>query len=294
MRKFLIYISSVFLAVAVLMVACDFGYTLTYQKAKPRNKFEYILQMKPQKINYVFLGSSRTENHIVTSEVKVLTGESAINLGMAGAVFEDNLLQLKLLLDRKVKIEKLFLQVDYLYDHPGVSNIGNSMALPFIHNQVVKSHLESQMPNFNALYYIPFYRYLVTDFAIGFREFFFTMVGKKSKIDISDGFVPKNGSEPFQTFSFPKQIAAENKTITAFKNICKANKIELVLFCAPFCSKTENTAYIRKLKLNLPELHDYSTAVPDSLFYNCGHLNEKGAQFFTKKLIQDCVKNRQQ
>ncbi|NUY82500.1 hypothetical protein HUK80_16460 [Flavobacterium sp. MAH-1] len=287
MKGFLKYVSLILLTVVTLAYLADWLYTATFEKAPARNKFQYILAMQPHEIDNVFLGSSRTANHIVSSEFSRITGESAVNLGIEGAVFEDNLLELKLLLDRKVRIKTVYLQVDYLFEKQGVSNIANSAALPFIRNGVVKSHLQSKLPDFKAAYYLPFYRYLSADYAIGFREFFFSAVGKKNRIDFSDGFEAKPGNEKLSPLELPKTISDSNATLLEFEKICKARDIKLVLFCAPLCSQTQNLDYVKKLKSKLPGLRDYSAALPDSLFFNCGHLNEKGAYEFTEKLALD-------
>ena len=289
MKKFIKYTIGIALALLVMMAALDFIYTYVYENSRPRNKFQYIMKLAPQQIDYVFLGSSRTANHIIATDVAKMTGKTAINLGIEGAVFEDNLLQLKLLIDRKVKMQKVLLQVDYLYETRGHSNIANSAALPYLHHPVVKQHLKDGLPEFNALYYVPFYRYMVTEFAIGFREFFFTAAQKQPRDDLKDGFIPKVGTNELTPFSLPKKIANGNATLDSFAALCDKNNVELVLFVAPMCSTVAHKEYITKLKTRLPKLRDYSQKMPDSLFYNCGHLNDKGAVVFTKLLTYDCL-----
>ena len=289
MKKFIRYILIVTASALLLMALLDAAFTYVYSTSPPRNKIQYIMRLEPQKIDYVFLGSSRTANHIATDEVTRITGKPAINLGMEGAVLQDNLLQLKLLLDKEIKMEKVFVQVDYIYEIGNVSNIANSAALPFIHNDVVSEHLKPQLNNFSASYHIPFYRYLIADFAIGFREFTLTMFKKKPRIDLADGFIPKIGSEKLTKYTLPDSIAKNNVARSAISELCAQNNIKLILFCAPFCSKTENADYIERLKEKLPDLRDYSKAVDDSLFFNCGHLNEQGARHFTRMLVADVL-----
>jgi hypothetical protein len=290
MKKFIIHVSIIFLAIIALMGIFDFIYTYTFSKSVARNKFQYILKMQPQKLDYIFLGSSRTANHIVPGEVTRLTGKSAINLGIEGGVLEDNLLELKLILSKKIKIQKVFLQVDYVYNDEGLSHIGNAAVLPFINNPLIKKHLETQLPNFEAVYNIPFYRYMTADYSIGFREFIFSAVGKKPRIDLYDGFSPMSGNENLNPIDLPKTIRTTNTALNEIRSLCKKNDIALVLFCAPFCSEVHYPEYIYKLKLKLPDLHDYLSAMHNNQFFNCGHLNENGAVAFTRLLISDCCK----
>lgn len=286
MRKFLYTLAGVLTIVILSLFVLDYLYTTAYMRGNPRNKFQFILKMKPQTIDYVFLGSSRVANHIATKEIEKVTGRKAVNLGMEGAHLDDNLLQLKLLLYNKVQIEKVFLQVDYQFDDKDRSPIALSDAMPFIKHPIIKKHLEdTNTPDFKASYYLPFYRYMNAEPKIGFREFLFSLVNKPPKINPSEGFTPKQGNNPFQDYELPKEIAKENEAINQIKKICEANKIKLVLFCAPFCSVAKNRDYIKKLKQKLPELRDYSDGYDDSLFYDCAHLNEKGALLFTNQLI---------
>lgn len=272
------------------MVLFDMMYTYVYTNAAPRNKYQYILQQKPQTIDLVFLGSSRTANHIVTKEVRILTGKSAINLGMEGALLEDNLLEFKLLLDRKIKMKTLFLQVDYMYEPQDVSNVANVAAFPFICNPIIKEYLKNQLSHADALEYIPFYRYLTADHAIGFREFMLSAANKKGKVDMADGFSPKKGSRELIPSVLPAKISNGNAALDSFALLCRNNDIQLFLFCAPFCSQTGNIEYIDKLKTKLPQLHDYSRTFDDEHFYNCAHLNDEGAKLFTRLLTHDFLK----
>ncbi len=289
MRKFIIYTVSLFLFTIMCMVILDVIYTKVYTNANPRNKFQYILSLKPQNMDNVFLGSSRTANHIVTEDVRMLSRESAINLGIEGAVFEDNLLELKLLMGNHIKIKRVFMQVDNLYENEGVSNIANAEALPFINNSIIKEHLKDQLEEFPAKYYIPFYRYMVTEHKIGLREFFATIVNKKPSVDLQNGYIAKYGKNKLVTSKFPNKIREKNETLDKISQICKLNNIKLIYFVAPICSKTEGIDYLKKLKIKLPELKDFSRLLGDDYFYNCAHLNDDGARLFTKILTKECI-----
>lgn len=287
MKKFLKYTLGILITVIILMVVLDAIYTTVYMTAEPRNKFQYILCLKPQRIDYVFLGSSRVANHIVTEEIVNKTGKIALNLGVEGAWLDDNLLQLKLLIDRGIILEKVFLQVDYQFEDGSRNGLAEAYAIPFIHNPIIKEHFKDKEKDFLKMYYIPFYRYMITDFKVGFREFFLTIINKKPKIGFEDGFTPMPENKILKKYALPKTIADQNEAINDIETLCRQQKIELVLFCAPLCSKTVNRNYIDKLKMKLPQLQDYSASFEDSLFFDCAHLNEKGAVLFTRKIIQE-------
>lgn len=293
MKKFIIKIIAFFLTTLVLLYLFDLVYTNVYLNAVPRNKTKYVLDLKNKKIDYVFLGSSRVENHIDTKLVKQLTSKNAINLGIQGAKLDDNYLLLQLLIDNNIKIEKLFLQVDYNFNRESPSTIVSSESLPYIRSyEIIRKHIQITDPKYFSYYYIPFYRFELNDYKIGFREFFSSAIGKKGKMDFEDGFVPKNIKFIKEgSFELPTTIIDRNKYLDLIEEACKKNKIEVVYFCAPFCSYVRDSDYIEKLKLKIPTLKDYSRTLKDDFFYNCAHLNEDGAREFTNLLVKDCILN---
>jgi len=199
---------------------------------------------------------------------------------------------LRLLIDKKVKIKKLFVQVDYIYNHESSSDIVRSQALPYIKsNKVINDYLKRVDSNYFRNCYFPFYRYSTNDYRLGFREFFASLVNKKSKVNFREGFVPLFGvmsENNIGGVELPKSILKTNKSITEIDSLCKANEIDVIYFCAPFCSKLKTNGYLDKLKAKISNFKDFSSYVPnDSLFQNCSHLNNQGAQEFTKLLIED-------
>jgi len=195
MKRFLR--NSIVILVGIIMVLflLDILYTYVYNNSFPRNKTQYILSLKEgEKLDYVFLGSSRVENSIVSTEIERLTEKTTINFGTQGARLDDMNVFLRLLIDKKVKIKKLFVQVDYIYNHESSSDIVRSQALPYIKsNKVINDYLKRVDSNYFRNCYFPFYRYSTNDYRLGFREFFASLVNKKSKVNFREGFVPLFG-----------------------------------------------------------------------------------------------------
>ena len=172
---------------------CDLGDTKIYRDCHPRNKLQYILKLKHQQFDVVFLGSSRVANHIDTKLFSEISNKKSINLGVEGAGINDNLLQLQLLLAQN-KVKVLYLQIDTNLETTLPSNISTAEAMPFIANPSIEKHTKIYSDAFIALYYIPFYRYAINDAKIGFRELFFSLLNKKPATDPSIGFTPKVGN----------------------------------------------------------------------------------------------------
>jgi len=251
MKRFLKNTIIISLGTIIILFLLDTLYTKAYRDSIPRNKTQYILNLeKGKKLDYVFLGSSRVENTIMPLVIEEITGKNALNLGTQGAKLDDINIFLRLLISQEVEIERLFVQVDYVYNNETSSDIVRSQSLPFIRsNSIINKYLKRVDSNYSKNYYIPFYRYAANDYRLGFREFFATSVKKKSTIDFEDGFVPVYGSTISNyALDLPSKILAKNRSVIEIDSLCRVNNINVTYFCAPFCSKLETNNYLTKLK----------------------------------------------
>lgn len=291
MKQFLKNSLISFVLIFAALFLLDILYTTVYTNAFPRNKTQYILGLQEgEKIDYVFLGSSRVENTVISSKIKRLTGKRTLNLGTQAAKLEDINLFLRLLIDKKIAMKRVFVQLDYTYNINSNSEIVRSQSLPFIRNNaVIKNYLKRVDSNYYKNSYIPFYRYATNDYKLGFREFFASVINKKTKTNFNDGFVPLYGGIKDKSHSFselPKVILNSNRNITEIDSLCMANGIKVTYFCAPFCSGLLSNGYLSKLKKQVSDFEDFSSSVTnDSLFQSCGHLNKLGAEVFTKQIV---------
>jgi hypothetical protein len=292
MKAFIKYLVIVISTIVVGLYVIDKLYTYVYTKNisnNPRNKTQYVLGLKDKKIDYIFLGSSRVENHINTKLVEELTGKSALNLGSQGGRLSDVYIYLKLLQEQGVVVEKFFIQVDYVFNMHGPSILVGSDVLPFVNNKIVEEHIKENNEDYVFIKYVPFYKYATLDYKYGFREFFNSLINKKPRIDFSDGFDPRFDKYKQSDLSLPDIVVKTSPDFNKINTFCIQNNIEVVYFTAPFCSEANNLDYIKKLKTKIPMLKDYSRAFSnDSLYFiDCGHLNNIGANEFTKMLIND-------
>lgn len=288
MKKFLLHFFSVLALVFLLIFFCDILYSKIYRDAIPRNKLHYILNLKKENFDVVFIGSSRVANHIDTDLFNKLSNKRTINLGVEGAGLNDNMLQLKLLLEYN-HVKSVFLQIDSNLETTEPSNISTAEAMPFIKNSIVKTHTQKYNANFDCLYHIPFYRYAINDSKIGFRELFFSFLNKKSGIDPSIGYTPKFGNSIPNTplaIMGEKIVLHENSILNEIRLLCKQKNTKLVLFMTPLCSKINPDPYIQKIKNIAPDLIDLTKGYPDAMFFNCGHLNDEGAKKLTQELFE--------
>lgn len=292
MRKFFKYILLLAIILMALLYLLEFLYTHTYKNGIPRNKVSYVMSMNDKYIDYIFLGSSRVDNTIDAEVIEKITGKKALNLGVQAAKLNDLFFMLQLLQKQNIKSETVFIQVDYIYNMEGNSEILKSYLMPYMEDDLIAEYIKERDPDFYKLKYIPFYKYLVYDYKLGFREHFNTFINKKSRLKLENGYDAKYGSTGLKLqASLPKTINKDSKTITAINKFAKENNIKVVYFMAPFCFDTKNKDFSLKLKQKIPGFLDYSQLfTEDKYFFNPSHLNDKGAKEFSKRIALDILK----
>ena len=289
MNKFLKYSLKILGLLLVMMFVLDVIYTKVIEKSIPRNKIRYAMSIKNKHYNVLFLGSSRVENSIVSAMFKE-NNISVLNMGLEGAVLGDNLLMLQLLNNNNVTFDKIFIQLDYLYNlkDTSFSQRSKSNLLPLIREEHIKEILQNKDDNFIANYYIPFYRYMKNDYSIGFREFINSTMNKSPRISFENGYTPKFGSLSLENSVLPKTIVNSSKVYQEINDLCLKMGVKPIYFISPFCSKLIDNDFVEKLDSIVENFYDYSrTITDDNKFYNCSHLNDAGAKEFTKIIINE-------
>ena len=290
MSRFAQHIGLIIAIITALLFGFDAIYTGAFKHGVPRSKLQHILNQKNVTYDYLFLGSSRTEFHIDCDLIEQLTGKSCINYGIAGTTFKDSYSILRLLDAKGVKFKNVFVQVDYMYNHTDYSPNFRARLLAHEKEPIVKELLEEYDVSF-ADKHIPFYRYLVNDHVIGFREVFNLLRGQRAVLDFENGYKPIPGNGVVKAESLPTAIIETNSSIDKMESIFKEKEINFYFFVAPICSSVVHNGYIEKLKMKIPNLHNYMSAYDDcqAVFFDCGHLNARGAQEFTHLLTNDLI-----
>lgn len=286
MKRFAIYILRLLLGILLIMTMLDYAYTKIYETSAPRTKFQLFRSLKGQHLDYAFLGSSRVDNDINPLIIEKETGKKGINLGFQASKLKDIYTILQLFKKYDITVDKLYVQVDYIYNIDGRSHMLAYELIPFIRdNAVTKEHFSEES---DALYYVPFYRYCLNDYKIGIREITLNLLRKKTNTVKKMGYNPVFGHEGNTTYALPETIPQRNNTFEHIREYCKNNNINVVYFCSPFNSTVKNMDYIDKLKHRIPELKDYSRLIKnDSLFVNTSHLNDAGATYFSRFLCTE-------
>ncbi len=289
MKRFLIYITKIFIVTILVAVVLDGIYTAIFLQTKNRGKIEDVINSKPKKYDVIFLGSSRANNHFVAKMFED-KGLKSFNYGMSGGhLFEASLL-LKLMIERKYEIKNVILEADLNLSSQHEAEGISALYLPYIHNsETIKRHFSSE-ENFNELYYIPFYRYIKYDTKIGFREAFFAAIHKKTNQLDNLGYHPlekhKNGNMKNNIANL--KPLPHNKYYEEIKNICKANNIKFIPVMTPMCENVVGMNYFDKVKKAYPEIHNYENVVVENKYFSsCGHMTDEGAKMFTTRILKD-------
>ncbi|RDI58322.1 hypothetical protein [Flavobacterium glaciei] len=291
MKRFLIFTTKILLLTLLVLVVLDFVYTKVYLQSSNRGKIGYVYNSKGRVYDVVILGSSRANNHFVAPMFED-KGLKAFNYGMSGGHLFEASLFLKLMIERKYIIKNVILEADLNLSNEKESESVASKFMPYIHDsKVIASHF-AQQPDFWTNYYLPFYRYIVFEPQIGFREMYNDALKKPTKLLDHLGYYPL-GKKPKANMKndLTNLKPLHNKYYEEIKHLCKINDINLIAVMTPMCTNTKGLDYFEKVHQMYPEIHNYEKAVEgDEYFSSCGHMNDAGARKFTSIILNDFFK----
>lgn len=292
MKSFAIFIGKILLLVVLLALLLDIAYTAVYLNTTDRNKIEAVINSKNKNFEVLFMGSSRTQNHMV-AKIFNDKGIKAFNYGMSGSKLDETALLLKLMLANHYKIKTIFLDVDLNLNSNSFSNGVRAQYMPYLHtSEVIQRHYQN-LPDYPKWYYIPFYRYIANDAKIGFREMYASLVTKKTNALDHDGFYPLRHEGKNMTYDLSDYSPKRNKAYEEIKALCRKNHIRLIAIANPMCQECDSDAYFKRIKSVYPEVHNYENKVnEDRYFSSCGHMNEEGAKQLTTLILNDFLENK--
>lgn len=283
MKQFILFLLKIVGVLILTMVLLDVTYTTVYLQSNKRSKIDYLYNSKDQNYDVVFLGSSRVNNHFVPKLFNE-QGYKTFNFGITRSRLEESALMLKLMVERNYKIKNLILQVDLNINTNDHSEDIRSLFMPYLHqSEIIRTHYKN-IPEYHELLYVPFYRYMHYDARVGFREMFLSLLHKKTNVLDNDGFYPLQSIEgKMVPADLSKYYPKRNVAYEEIKAICKKNHIHLIALTTPMCLSTINREYFNHIHEVYPEIYNFENAVTeDKYFATCGHMNQAGAEVFTK------------
>ena len=293
MKQFITFLFKGFAILIVTMVLLDAIYTVIYMQSNSRSKIDYLYNSKDKNYDVVFLGSSRVNNHFVP-RIFNEQGYSTFNFGITRSRLEESDLMLKMMIERNYKIKNLLLQVDLNINTNDHSEAIRSLFMPYLHSSKTIRDFYKNIPEYNQLLFIPFYRYMHYDARIGFKEVYNSAAHKKTNALNNGGFYPlMTDQRPMVPADLSKYYPKRNKAYEEIKAICKKNNINLIAMTTPMCMETINRDYFNHLNSVYPEIRRFENAVTDDKYFStCGHLNKDGAIEFTKIVFNKLFKTK--
>jgi len=255
--------------------------------------------------DYIFLGSSRTTQHINNDYIKNNFGLESYNLGIDGGMFDLHLEKLKIYLKYNSKPTNIVIGLDSeaFQIKKGIHNIHQ-----FVHmcnQESLLNTIQSYDSKFSLVKYIPLYGLTYFDplQTLSLIKHFF--VPKDNNV-YKNGFNPVYAgfNEEFEQFKIinPNGInfKVDNKLIKKLESIIKLslkNEMKVFLVFSPSYSEVQNYINNRTEIINIYESLSQKYDIPfldfsDSYisqnkkyFYNSQHLNYTGAEEFTRILM---------
>jgi hypothetical protein len=289
MHRVLGHLLRIAIVVFGFSILLDGAYSYTFRNSLSRNKRQELLMHKNNKFDILFLGSSRTESHIVDSVFERITNRSILNAGMERATLHDSYAILHSLIKNNNKFNECWIQLDYTHNMSNHSANMFAEIVPFLNDEKLSSHaLEIKQ---TSPYRMPFQLYMQNDKPIGFREFFLRVIKKRPGDDITLRYKPLSASGTGSKGKWPDTLSP-NLAIEKMKLLASKHKFELKFYTSPNCPLESNRdTFANQLKEQYA-FDNYYAIFDDSLnyFYDCGHLNHEGATAFTKLLANDYLK----
>ncbi len=289
MKKFIVFIGKILLLLLLCVSALDFVYTSVYKNTTPQNKVQYIHSLKNRKFNYIFIGSSRVENSVISQQIENKTKKTTINLGVKGLKLKDMSYIIKLLHKNNVLFDIIFIQLDYSYNYEeDYSKFFSFELLPFCYSSdsSVDVYLKSTNKKYFYYKYIPFLKYIDSDELVGFRKVIASLKNKTSIFELNKGYVPIYGTSYINKEKIPNHVNVKNKYFKEIDFFLKKSNQRVVYFSAPVTLSTNNLDYFNKLKIVVPNLYNFHDVISNQFYFQDNlHLNSDGAVIFTNILI---------
>jgi len=298
MKNFFIQLFKLLLICYLLFWLLDEGFTYVFQKGN-YTKIQWLDKVSNQKFDFAVHGNSRAYTSLDLKMIEEQTKKKGINISVDGSSITDQYLMLKLFILKNNKIKKLYLQIDpFSSNTEEIFDFAVPKFFPYLKEPVVFDHFKQFGYEWYAYRYIPFYRYAKYNTLWGIHEV------------INDGFnILPQDFDSYGDFFYPDvaykgpaklrdltfDLKGKYKFLNDIISLCKANKIELILFTAPVADIKIDEQYKRNIAeftlqmkrdkgveyLNFGDIYQHDP----TFFYNEIHINQKGAEDFTRRMM---------
>ncbi|PPK95091.1 hypothetical protein LY01_01844 [Nonlabens xylanidelens] len=285
MKGFFKHISILILMLSIGVVILNNLYDNVFLNTSPRGKLQLAIKQEQEHIDYLFLGNSRVENYIDCSIIEAASGKICKNYAMSGSSYQDAYVLLKLLKRSGLTYDNLFIQLDPSLKNEAMTESFRASLVPFVNSYEIQiDHVALNLSP--AEDHLPFYKYAKYDYLYGVRACFAQLYKNTSEY-VELGYVPQYHTGN-SNFGMLEDFALKNRFTELIKEEAVNDKAKIHFFTSPYCPDMDNTVVFNKLTSFYPGYINYSSFYKESHYFaNCTHMNDKGAQVFTKQIIKD-------
>jgi len=257
----------------------------------------------------IVMGNSRAFCHYVPVVIDSVLQVNSYNLGIGGHQFNVQYLRYKLYEEHNKKPRLIIQNVDFLTLNQSVIGHEREQILPFVSDSLLRSNLQNYGFSVGEIY-LPLYRYVGYTQIVKNGLLEFLGITNYHSQPSFKGYMPEVGVWDGTELNKLKTIETDMNPVTIrlfneFLSHCKKNNIQVVLVNSPVYYKAtlklnhkeqfDNLIKGFSTKYNIPYF-DYTTdpiCNDSTLFHVAVHLNQQGAEIFSKKLANDiklCIK----
>lgn len=290
MKKYFSYLGILISIVVISSILLQKVYYNHFTAHPPKNKLEEMIRLTDVHYDIVFVGSSRVERHVDCEVITKLTGKSCANFGYSGLELMDIDVLFSFFKKNNVTYDNAFVQVDYSYARRKHSANFKAAIVPYMDLDFVQKSLASSSEN-NAHLSVPFAGFITNDIRYNLREVGANLFTEKPKEDFNYSVASLDGENTRVLQDFPSKFTGKHHSLERLIHSEKFKAGDMRFFISPYCPNIANRNYHKQLAKEFPFIYDYTTIYDDNLsvYRDCGHLNTKGAQLFTKHIINDLL-----
>ena len=261
-------------------------------------KQQWVNSFQNESFDLVILGSSRSLTTIDTGAIQEKSGLRVVNLSLDGSSPFDQLCLLKLFLENGNTFKQILLQVDHwVPDSEGPSVHTRRFFHPFrdrVSLQPVLSRTNSDESWAQAaIGDLPMIGYAKWNAYWSVDKLFNSVFNFQAPpFDHFGSYLVDRSLDPqkSRTTSVPKNTKLNLNVIDEILSVCQKERIVVHMFTAPWLNRTSKGSWNEmrdQFKSRCSRYHDFGDLYQnqDDLFYDGGHLNQRGAVLFTDELI---------
>lgn len=296
MKRFLTNIALAMALLLGLALVLDRAMTHVFRNGRAV-KSQWQHRMHGRHYDAVIIGSSRAWWNIDMNRLDSACGMRTLNLANNHYKTTEILLSLRVFLAQGNTTDRVLLQVDHynLTADPGEFSSTAYEFLPYLHDSVVEAQLVDGSMEWNALRYLPLWRYVKCNFMWGPEELVATATNYRKPLFDSTGTY----------FSNPRFYGADHVRFTrtghrldanmlAIKDICDQQGIELTCFTSPYLNLGGEPDVLDAPRRVVTEaglaFHDFSDRLAERRYFNDNsHVSIAGGELLTRLLADEIL-----